>query len=36
MISLADVRPRGDQLKLLAAGLAIVTVLLLWMFFTNK
>jgi len=36
LIGLADLRPRWDQLKLLAAGLVIVACILLWIFFTNK
>ena len=36
MISLADLRPRGDQLKLLAAGLAIVACILLWILLSHK
>ena len=36
MIALADLRPRGDQLKLLAAGVAIVACILLWVIFSHK
>ncbi len=36
LIGLAGLRPRGDQLKLLAAGLAIVACILLWAFLSNK
>jgi hypothetical protein len=36
MIALADLRPRGDQLKLLAAGLAIVACIVLWIILSNK
>jgi hypothetical protein len=36
LIGLTDLRPRWDQLKLLAAGLAIVASILLWIFFGNK
>jgi hypothetical protein len=36
LIGLADLRPRWDQLKLLAAGLAIVACILLWHIFFNK
>ena len=36
LIGLTDLRPRWDQLKLLAAGLAIVACILLWIFFGNK
>lgn len=36
MIAMADLRPRGDQLKLLAAGLAIVACVLLWIIISNK
>jgi len=32
MIRLAGLRPRGDQLRLLAAGLGIVTCILMWTF----
>src|SRR6266487_2036132 len=36
LIGLADLRPRWDQLKLLAAGLAIVACIVLWIIFSNK
>ena len=36
MIAIADLRPRGDQLKLLAAGLAIVACILLWVLLSHK
>ena len=36
LIGLAGLRPRWDQLKLLAAGLAIVICIVLWIVFTNK
>ena len=36
MIALADLRPRWDQLKLLAVGLAIVTSIVLWIILSNK
>ena len=36
LIGLADVRPRWDQLKLLAAGLAIVACIVLWVILSNK
>ena len=36
LIGLADLRPRWDQLKLLAAGLAIVACIVLWIIVTNK
>ena len=36
LIGLADVRPRWDQLKLLAAGLAIVACIVLWIILSNK
>jgi hypothetical protein len=36
MIRLAGLRPRGDQLRLLAAGLGIVTCILLWTFLSIK
>lgn len=36
LIGLAALRPRGDQLKLLAAGLAIVACILLWGILSNK
>jgi hypothetical protein len=36
MIALADLRPRGDQLKLLATGLAIVACVVLWIILSNK
>ena len=36
LIGLADLRPRWDQLKLLAAGLAIVTCIVLWIILSNK
>ena len=36
MIRLAGLRPRGDQLRLLATGLGIVTVLLIAMFLSIK
>jgi hypothetical protein len=36
MIARADLRPRGDQLKLLAAGLAIVACIVLWIILSNK
>jgi len=36
MIRLAGLRPRGDQLRLLATGLGIVGCLLLWVFFSIK
>ena len=36
LIGLADLRPRWDQLKLLAAGLAIVVCIVLWIILSNK
>jgi hypothetical protein len=36
MIRLAGLRPRGDQLMLFAAGLAIVTCILMWTFLSVK
>jgi hypothetical protein len=36
IIALADLRPRGDQLKLLAAGVAIVTCILLWVILSHR
>jgi hypothetical protein len=36
LIGLAGLRPRWDQLKLLAAGLAIVTCIVLWIILSNK
>jgi hypothetical protein len=36
LIGLADLRPRWDQLKLLAAGLAIVACIVLWIIMSNK
>jgi len=36
LIGLADLRPRWDQLKLLAAGLVIVGCVLLWIILSNK
>jgi hypothetical protein len=36
LIGLTDLRPRWDQLKLFAAGLAIVACILLWIIFSNK
>jgi hypothetical protein len=36
MIRLAGLRPRGDQLRLLAAGLGIVTCILMWTFIGIK
>jgi hypothetical protein len=36
LIGLAGLRPRWDQLKLLAAGLAIVGGILLWVILSNK
>jgi hypothetical protein len=36
LVGLADLRPRRDQLKLLAAGLAIVACILLWIILSNK
>jgi hypothetical protein len=36
MIRLADLRPRGDQLRLFAAGLGIVTCILTWTFLSIK
>ena len=36
MIRLAGLRPRGDQLRLFAAGLAIVTCILMWTFLSVK
>lgn len=36
MIRLADLRPRGDQLKLFAAGLGIVTCIFIWTFLSNR
>ena len=36
LIGLADLRPRWDQLKLLATGLAIVACILAWIIFFNK
>lgn len=36
MIRLAGLRPRGDQLRLLATGLAIVTFILVWIFLSIK
>ena len=36
LISLAGLRPRGDQLKLFAAGLAIVACILVWIILSNK
>jgi len=35
LIDLARLRPRGDQWKLLAAGLAIVACILAWIFFNR-
>jgi hypothetical protein len=36
MIRLAGLRPRGDQLKLFATGLGIVTFILMWIFLSIK
>ena len=36
LVGLADLRPRRDQLRLLAAGLAIVACILLWIILSNK
>jgi len=36
IIGQAGLRPRWDQLKLLAAGLAIVTCIVLWIILSNK
>ena len=36
LIGLADLRPRWDQLQLLAAGLAIVACIVLWIILSNK
>lgn len=36
MIAMAGLRPRGDQSKLLAAGLAIVACILLWIVLSNR
>jgi len=36
MIRLAGLRPRGDQLRLFAAGLGIATCVLMWAFFSIK
>ena len=36
LIGLADLRPRWDQWKLLAAGLAIVACILVWIILRNK
>jgi len=36
MIGLAHLRPRGDQLRLFAAGLGIATCILMWTFFSIK
>jgi hypothetical protein len=36
MIRLAGLRPRGDQLRLFATGLGIVTFILLWIFLSIK
>ncbi len=36
LIRLADLRPRWDQLKLLAAGLVIVGFIILWIILSNK
>lgn len=36
MIRLAALRPRGDQLRLFAAGLGIVGCILIWIFFSVK
>lgn len=36
MIRLAGLRPRGDQLRLFAAGLGIATCILMWTFFSIK
>jgi hypothetical protein len=36
MIRLAGLRPRGDQLRLFAAGLGIATCILMWTFFSTK
>ena len=36
MVRLADLRPRGDQLRLFVTGLAIVGVILVWIFVAIK
>jgi hypothetical protein len=36
MIRLAGLRPRGDQLRLFAAGLGIASCILMWVFFSIK
>jgi apolipoprotein N-acyltransferase len=36
MIRLAGLRPRGDQLRLFATGLGIVTFILMWIFLSIK
>jgi hypothetical protein len=36
LVGLSDLRPRWDQLKLLAAGLTIVGCVLLWIILSNK
>jgi hypothetical protein len=36
LIGMARLRPRGDQWKLLAAGLAIVGCILVWIILSNK
>lgn len=36
MIALAHLRPRGDQFKLLAAGLAIVACIVLWIILSRS
>jgi hypothetical protein len=36
MIRLASLRPRGDQLRLFAAGLGITTCILIWVFLSIK
>jgi hypothetical protein len=36
LVGLASLRPRGDQWKLLAAGLVIVACILVWIILSNK